>query len=71
MQRTGLGKLHALHPPHTAATVMLHAGSPPIEVGQVLRHRSVLSTAIYAKVDLDELSMLARPWPTLVEEDVL
>ena len=33
------------------------------EIGQVLRHRSELSTAVYAKVDLDALRTLARPWP--------
>jgi len=48
---------------HTAATAMLRAGSPLTEVGQVLRHRSSLTTAIYAKVDRDALAVLARPWP--------
>ena len=47
-QRAGLGKIHAHRLRHTAATAMLRAGSPLAEVGQVLRHRSVLSTAIYA-----------------------
>ena len=42
---------------------MLRAGSPLAEVGQVLRHRSALTTAIYAKVDRDALAVLARPWP--------
>lgn len=32
-------------------------------VGQVLRHASVLSTAIYAKVDRDRFRTLALPWP--------
>ena len=30
---------------------MLHAGGSLTEIGQVLRHRRVLTTAIYAKVD--------------------
>jgi integrase/recombinase XerD len=59
----GLGKIHAHRLRHTAATAMLRAGSPLPEVGQVLRHRSALSTAIYAKVDRDALAVLARPWP--------
>ena len=62
-QRAGLGRIHAHRLRHTAATAMLQAGSPLAEVGQVLRHRSVLTTAIYAKVDRDALAVLARPWP--------
>jgi integrase/recombinase XerD len=62
-QRAGLPKLHAHRLRHTAATAMLAAGSPLPEVGQVLRHRSMLSTAIYAKVDRTALAVLARPWP--------
>jgi len=69
-QRAGLPKMHAHRLRHTAATAMLRAGSPLPEVGQVLRHRSVLSTAIYAKVDRDALSALARPWPSIVEDGV-
>jgi integrase len=64
-QRAGLPKMHAHRLRHTAATAMLQAGSPLAEVGQVLRHRSPLTTAIYAKVDRDALSVLARPWPTV------
>lgn len=62
-QRAGLGKMHAHRLRHTAATAMLRAGAPLGEVGQVLRHRSPLTTAIYAKVDRDALAVLARPWP--------
>lgn len=42
---------------------MLRAGAPLEEVGQVLRHRAPLTTAIYAKVDRDALRQIARPWP--------
>jgi site-specific recombinase XerD len=62
-RRAGLGTVHAHRLRHTAATAMLRAGSPLAEVGQVLRHRSPLTTAIYAKVDHDALSVLARPRP--------
>jgi integrase/recombinase XerD len=62
-QRAGLGKIHAHRLRHTAATQMLRAGTSLADVGQVLRHRSVLSTAIYAKVDREALAVLARPWP--------
>jgi len=62
-QRAGLGKIHSHRLRHTAATAMVRAGSSLTEVGQVLGHRSVHTTAIYAKVDRDALSVVARPWP--------
>jgi len=65
-QRAGLPKMHAHRLRHTAATAMLRAGSPLPEIGQVLRHRSALTTAIYAKVDRDALAVLARPWPVAI-----
>lgn len=61
--RAGLGLIHSHRLRHTAATQMLRAGASLEEVGQVLRHRHVLTTAIYAKVDRDALRALARPWP--------
>jgi site-specific recombinase XerD len=48
---------------HTAATDMLQAGAALDEVGQVLRHQALSTTAIYAKVDRDALRRLALPWP--------
>ena len=68
-RRAGLGRVYAHRLRHTAATAMLRAGSPLAEVGQVLRHRSALATAIYAKVDRDALAVLARPWPVSVCDD--
>jgi len=62
-KRAGLGQIHAHRLRHTAATQMLRAGVSLEQVGQVLRHRAVLTTAIYAKVDRDALAGLARPWP--------
>lgn len=47
---------------HTAATTMLRAGSSLAEVGQVLRHTSSSTTAIYATVDHRALRQLAQPW---------
>lgn len=61
--RAGLPELNAHRLRHTAATEMLRAGASLPEVGQVLRHTSVLTTAIYAKVDRDRLRSLALPWP--------
>lgn len=63
-RRAGLGQIHAHRLRHTAATQMLRRGSPLSEVGQVLRHRSARTTAIYAKVNRDALRTIARPWPT-------
>jgi integrase/recombinase XerD len=62
-RKAGLPPVAAHRLRHTVATEMLRAGAPLREIGQVLRHRSVLSTAIYAKVDHQALRQLARPWP--------
>ena len=62
-ERAGLGSVGAHRLRHTAATELLRAGASLPEVGQVLRHRRLLSTAIYAKVDEQALRQLARPWP--------
>src|SRR5579863_4912868 len=43
----------------TFACTMVSAGVPLVEVAQVLRHHSLQSTAIYARVDLDRLRLLA------------
>ena len=62
-QRAGLPRLGAHRLRHSLATDLLRAGAPLAEVGQVLRHRSQLSTATYAKVDHETLRTLAQPWP--------
>lgn len=64
--RAGLGRLAAHRLRHTTATELLRAQTPLVEVGQVLRHRSAASTAIYAKVDRVALRGLAMPWPQAV-----
>ncbi len=62
-RRAGLGRVHAHRLRHTAATELLRAGASLPEIGQLLRHRRVETTAIYAKVDRDTLRLIARPWP--------
>ena len=62
-ERAGLGSVRAHRLRHTAATELLRGGASLADVGQVLRHRRLLSTAIYAKVDERSLRKLARPWP--------
>jgi len=58
---------------HTAATQMLQSGASLTEIAQVLRHRHIDTTAIYAKVDRNRLRRLAQPWPisVIVTQDQL
>jgi integrase/recombinase XerD len=66
-QRTGLKPpqkfvgTHLLR--HSLATSMLRKGASLDEIGDVLRHRSRMTTTIYAKYDLHALRSVARPWP--------
>lgn len=62
-RRAGLTHIHPHRLRHTAATELLRAGASLPEIGQLLRHRRVLTTAIYAKVDREALRAIARPWP--------
>lgn len=48
---------------HSAATAMLRGGATLQSVGAVLRHRSLDTTAHYAKVDLQMLQQIAQAWP--------
>jgi site-specific recombinase XerD len=63
-RRAELGVVRAHRLRHTAASDMLRAGASLSEVGQVLRHRSAGSTAVYARVDVERLRAIATPWPT-------
>jgi len=61
--RAGMKRVgpHALR--HTLASDLLRAGTPLAQIAPILRHASVATTAIYAKIDRDALRALARPWP--------
>lgn len=48
---------------HALATQMLRNGASLAEIGELLRHRSPQSTALYARVDLVALRALALAWP--------
>ena len=48
---------------HSSATAMLRQGASLDVIGAVLRHRSIDSTAHYAKVDWALLRSVAQPWP--------
>jgi Phage integrase family len=47
---------------HALACQMLKQGASLSEIGELLRHRSPQTTAIYAKVDLNSLASLALSW---------
>jgi site-specific recombinase XerD len=55
------GAAHVLR--HSAATSMLRQGASLQDIAAVLRHHSIRTTQIYAKVDLTALRKIAQPWP--------
>jgi integrase/recombinase XerD len=62
-KREGMEPVGAHRLRHTLAGDLLRAGAPLAQIAPILRHASVATTAIYAKVDRDALRALARPWP--------
>ena len=62
-QRAGIPPVGAHRLRHTVASELLRHGAGLAEIGQVLRHQDLATTAIYAKVDRQALSRLALPWP--------
>jgi site-specific recombinase XerD len=56
-ERTGA---HLLR--HSLATNMLRKGASLGEIGQLLGHDDPTTTQIYAKVDIEALRAIARPW---------
>src|SRR6266851_5585522 len=59
--RPSRGAAHLLR--HSVATSMLRHGASLHEIGALLRHRSIATTQIYAKVDVIALQTIAQPWP--------
>lgn len=55
------GRTHALR--HTLACQLIERGSSIKEVADVLRHRSLNTSLIYAKLDHGALAGVALPWP--------
>lgn len=55
------GRAHALR--HTMARRMLEHGNSLKEIADVLRHRSLNTSLIYAKLDSRSLRAVALPWP--------
>lgn len=64
--RAGVPRVGAHRLRHALATEMLRRGANLVEVSQVLRHRDLATTAIYAKVDFATLRQVAQPWPGAV-----
>lgn len=48
---------------HSLATRMLRGGASLAQIGQILRHRRIDTTEIYARIDQKALRALAQPWP--------
>jgi integrase/recombinase XerC len=61
--RAGLPYTRAHLLRHTMASRLLEGGSSLKEVADVLRHRSLNTTLIYAKLDSKNLAAVALPWP--------
>ena len=65
LRRTGISApakgAHLLR--HSAATSLLREGVSLSAIGALLRHASIETTTVYAKVDVGLLSEIAMPWP--------
>jgi len=61
--RPSRGAAHLLR--HSMATSMLRHGASLQDIAVLLRHRSIETTQIYAKVDVTSLRRIAQPWPEL------
>lgn len=59
--RPSRGAAHLLR--HSFATSMLRKGTCLQDIATILRHRSIETTLIYAKVDIKALQQIAQPWP--------
>jgi len=62
-RRAGLPYTRSYLLRHTIARRLLDGGSSLKEVADVLRHRSLNTTLIYAKLDGHKLGAVALPWP--------
>jgi site-specific recombinase XerD len=62
-RRAGLPytRVHILR--HTLASRLLNTGGTLKEVADVLRHRELNTSLIYAKVDFNRLAAVVMPWP--------
>jgi site-specific recombinase XerD len=65
--RCGLSytRVHILR--HTLARRLLETGGTLKEVADMLRHRALDTSMVYAKVDIERLAAVAMPWPGSVK----
>jgi site-specific recombinase XerD len=61
IHRRSRGAAHLFR--HSLASQMIQHGATLNDISEVLRHQSLNTTEIYAKVDLPSLREVARPWP--------
>jgi integrase/recombinase XerD len=61
---SGRGAAHLLR--HSVATALLRQAAPLQEIAVILRHSSIQTTQIYAKVDVSMLQQIAQSWPEVV-----
>jgi integrase/recombinase XerD len=69
MRRAGVtppsrGAAHLLR--HSVATSLLRQGAALEDIAALLRHRSIQTTQIYAKVDVPALGQIAQAWPEVL-----
>ena len=73
LRRAGLmraGRVGAHIFRHSLATGMIRRGASLAEIAQVLRHRSLDTTQLYAKVEFEALGGVALPWPSVEVQPV-
>jgi site-specific recombinase XerD len=60
-----IGGTHIIR--HSVATALINQGASIKQIADLLGHRSIDTTSIYAKVDLNSLARVALPWPGVQE----
>lgn len=63
VQRRGRGAAHLFR--RGLATQMIRKGASLAEISEILRHRSLNTTAVYAQVSFEALRTVARSWPVV------
>jgi integrase/recombinase XerD len=54
-------RIHVLR--HMLGSRLINAGTPMKHIADVLRHRSIVTSATYTRVDVGRLTAVAMPWP--------